>query len=339
MPSTLVNPMQLIARDGLNADAAPCPPDEARRYVHQLATSHYENFPVLTRLVPPALRDDFAAVYAFCRWSDDLGDETGAGESARARSLELLATWREMLARCVAFARGESDAAPAHPVYAALAGTIRAHNLSDRPFHHLIDAFEQDQRLTRYQTWEQVTDYCTRSADPVGRIVLALAGVGDAGEPNNDLTARLVTMSDATCTALQLINFWQDVRRDLVERDRVYLPSDETGFSADELRAWIDHPKDSAARVRYIKALRPLVERTRALFEQGRPLPEQIPSSIAPVVRLFWQGGMTIVRAVERNGCTTLWRRPRLGKAKKASLVLGAMMRAHLSRKSGGAAA
>lgn len=337
MAHTLVNPMQMIARDGLSADGAPCPPDEARRYVHQLATSHYENFPVLTRLVPAALRDDFAAVYAFCRWSDDLGDETGVGEQARARSLELLSAWRSMLARCVAFARGESEIAPSHPVYAALAGTIRTHQLSDQPFHHLIDAFEQDQRVTRYQTWEQVLDYCTRSANPVGRIVLALAGVGDGGSPDpaDDRAARLVEMSDATCTALQLINFWQDVRRDLVERDRVYLPSEDVGFGPDELREWIESPNDPAHRVRYIRALRPLIERTKILFETGRPLPEELPHSIAPVVRLFWQGGMTIVRAVERGGCTTLWHRPRLSKAKKASLVLSAMARARAARKAG----
>lgn len=332
MAHAILNPMELIARDGLQAEGAPCPPEAARRYVHQLATSHYENFPVLTRLVPPALRDDFAAVYAFCRWSDDLGDETGMDDAARARSLQLLAQWRAMLEQCVHYARAQSDQPPTHPVYVALAQTIRSRNLSDRPFHHLIDAFEQDQRVTRYETWEQVVDYCTRSADPVGRIVLSLAGVGDAGDPQDEHAARLVAMSDATCTALQLINFWQDVRRDLLERDRVYLPADVVGFAAEELRDWIARPSDPAGRVRYIKALRPLVERTRALFEQGRSLPDELPPAIAPVVRLFWQGGMSIARAIERQGCTTLWRRPTLGRARKASLILAAMMRARLAR-------
>lgn len=334
MAHTLVNPMQLIARDGLDADGAPCPPDEARAYVHRLATSHYENFPVLTRLVPPGLRDDFASVYAFCRWSDDLGDETGLGEQARQRSLDLLARWRGMLERCVAFARGASPDAPSHPVYAALAQTIRNRELSDRPFHHLIDAFEQDQRITRYETWDRVVDYCTRSADPVGRLVLALGGVGDGGEPTDQPTARLVAMSDATCTALQLTNFWQDVRRDLLERDRVYLPSADTGFGADELRRWIVEPNEPANRVRYIRALRPLVERTRTLFDRGRALPDELPPSargLAPVIRLFGQGGQTVLRAVERNGCTTLWKRPRLTKTRKASLVLGAIVRAKLA--------
>lgn len=338
MAHAMVSPMQMIDREGLGGDGTPCAPDRARAYVHELATSHYENFPVLTRLVPSELRDDFAAVYAFCRWSDDLGDETGAGEAARARSLDLLRQWRAMLDGCVRFARGDDgggQGAPSHPVYAALAGTIRKNNLSDRPFHHLIDAFEQDQRVTRYETWEQVLDYCTRSADPVGRIVLALAGVGDGGTPQStdERTTRLVKMSDATCTALQLINFWQDVRRDLLERDRVYLPSGEVGFGAEDLRAWIAEPDAPEHRVRYIKAVRPLVKRTGALFEEGRPLAEELPPSIAPVVRLFWEGGMTIVHAVERQGCTTLWRRPRLGKAKKASLVLGAMIRAKLARR------
>ncbi len=326
----MASPMQMIARDGLEGGGAPVSPEDARRYVRQLAVSHYENFPVLTRLVPAHLRDDFAAVYAFCRWSDDLGDETGSDEAARSRSLELLAAWRRMLIECVAHAHDPARPAPTHPVYAALTRTMRAHNLSDRPFHHLIDAFEQDQRLTRYETWDQLLDYCTRSADPVGRIVLALTGIGDGGPPADERTARLVAMSDATCTALQLTNFWQDVRRDLLERDRVYLPSQETGFGAEELRRWIESPNDPAGRVQFIRALRPLVEKTRALFEKGEPLPDELPHSIAPVVRLFGQGGLTVLRAVERAGCTTLWSRPRLSKRKKAALILGAMIRARL---------
>src|SRR5690606_26591227 len=139
-------------------------------------TSHYENFSVLSRLVPERLREDFAAVYAYCRWSDDLGDETGADDAARERSLELLAWWRGQLQACVRAARGGAGAPPRHPVFITLAETIRRHELPDEPFHHLIDAFEQDQRVRRYETWEQVLHYCTRSADPVGRIVLGLDG-------------------------------------------------------------------------------------------------------------------------------------------------------------------
>lgn len=309
------------------------PPDAARptgaqalAYVRGLATSHYENFSVLSSLVPVDLRDDFAAVYAFCRWADDLGDETGADEAARARSLELLAWWRRELETCFAHAGDPAAAAPRHPVFITLASTARQRRLAAQPFHDLISAFEQDQRLTRYGTWDQLVDYCARSANPVGRIVLALAA-SPAGSPIPEDHLR---MSDATCTALQLTNFWQDVRRDLLERDRVYLPSAETGIDAQTLRLWLDTPDDAAARVRYIKAVRPLVERTRALFEQGRPLPGILDRRIRPVVWLFGAGGESVLRSVERLGCATLWRRPTLTNGRKAALLARAWAMARL---------
>lgn len=303
--------------------------EEALAYVRGLATSHYENFSVLSRLVPAALRDDFAAVYAFCRWADDLGDETGRDDAARARSLELLAWWRRELDGCFAQA-GE----PRHPVFITLRETARKRGLSSKPFHDLISAFEQDQRLTRYETWEQLLDYCTRSADPVGRIVLALAGHGDgSGAATRAGDAERIAMSDATCTALQLTNFWQDVRRDLLERDRVYLPRAETGIDAETLRAWIDQPDNAEARVRYIKALRPLVERTWTLFERGRTLPKSLDRSIAPVVSLFGMGGESVLRSVERIGCATLWRRPTLTRRRKAWLICRAWAAASLGRR------
>lgn len=300
----------------------------AREYVRRLATGHYENFSVLSRLVPERLRDDFAAVYAYCRWSDDLGDETGHDEAARARSLKLLAWWRGQLDACFRFVRGETSGPPRHPVFVALVSTIRRHGLAPEPFHHLIEAFEQDQRITRYETWAQVLDYCTRSADPVGRLVLALAGV-NGSRPGD---AELIGMSDATCTALQLTNFWQDVRRDLVERDRVYLPSAETGISGEELRAWLDRGDDPAVRVRYIRALRPLVHRTRELFERGAALPARLGAEIGPIVWLFGAGGRHVLGAVERAGCATLWARPRLSKGAKAALVFRAMVMRRFGR-------
>jgi len=267
--------------------------------------------------VPPELRDDFAAVYSFCRWSDDLGDETGSDAAARERSLALLAWWRGLLSGCFEFAKGRSDVPPNHPVFVTLAQTIRRHELIPEPFHHLIDAFEQDQRVTAYETWDQVIDYCTRSADPVGRIVLALAGVRGSSPGSADL----VRMSDATCTALQLTNFWQDVRRDLIERNRVYLPAVETGITPERLREWITRAHDPAARVPFIKALRPLVHRTRGLFVQGRPLPAAVGGRLGRVIRLFGMGGERVLSTVERAGCATLWARPRLGKLSKLALV------------------
>jgi phytoene/squalene synthetase len=143
-------------------------------------------------------------------------------------------------------------------------------------------------------------------------------------------------MSDATCTALQLINFWQDVRRDLLERDRVYLPSIETGVTPQDLRAWIDRGNDPSARVRYICALRPLVDRTAELFALGRPLPGLLDPRLAPIVRLFGLGGEAILSAVQHAGCTTLWHRPRISKARKVWLVGRAMVEARFAARPGG---
>lgn len=312
--------MTLLDRFGPGSSSAPVSADDARRYVRRLADSHYENFSVLSRLVPDGLRDDFAAVYAYCRWSDDLGDETGSDGAARSRSLELLGWWRGELRKCFDRAEGRGGEGSGHPVFVALEEAVRRHGLSIVPFEHLIDAFEQDQRITRYDTWEAVCDYCTRSADPVGRIVLALDGHGDWSGRDAELAA----MSDATCTALQLTNFWQDVRRDLFERDRVYLPARETGINGEMLRDWAGRGDDPAARVPFIRALRPLVERTRALFVRGRPLPRALGDGMSPVVWLFGAGGESVLSAVERLGCATLWRRPTLPGWKKASLVLAA---------------
>jgi len=169
-----------LADWGPGALDSPVPADAAWAHVRELTHGHYENFSVLTKLVPKNIRDDFAAVYAFCRWSDDLADETGNDEAARERSIELLRWWREGLSACFASAHGEGDSdLVRHPVFVALRETATRHTLSDAPFHHLIDAFVQDQRVTEYRTWDDVLGYCKLSADPVGRIVLALSGIGD----------------------------------------------------------------------------------------------------------------------------------------------------------------
>jgi len=322
LPTPSADPATTPATSASTADpAAPTPVglEDALAYVRGLALGHYENFSVLSRLVPEDLRDDFAAVYAFCRWADDLGDETGPGDAARERSRTLLAWWRDQTRACW-------DGRAAHPVMVALRRSVERHHLPITPFLDLIDAFEQDQRVTRYDTWDQLLDYCRRSANPVGRIVLHLGGY-----PDRDDNAQRLAMSDSTCTALQLTNFWQDVRRDLIERDRVYLPSAETGLSADTLRDWLHRGDDPAARVPFILALRPLVERTRRLFDHGAPLPDTLDARIAPVVRLFGAGGRAVLAGVERAGCATLWTRPRLSKFTKAGLVARAWLAANLT--------
>ncbi len=178
---------------------------EAEQYTRWLATHHYENFHVVSFLLPKRLHQDFYNVYAFCRWADDLGDEIGDP----AESLRLLGWWREELEAMYA---GRTQ----HPVFVALEGTARKYDLPKQLFADLISAFEQDQRVTRYANWDELFGYCRCSANPVGRLVLRLCGYSDAERDR---------MSDATCTALQLANFWQDVTVDL-EKDRVYLPLD-----------------------------------------------------------------------------------------------------------------
>ncbi|MGH7133425.1 MAG: squalene synthase HpnC [Phycisphaerales bacterium] len=312
-----------LERFGPRSEAAAPTREEAIAYTRTLATSHYENFSVLSSLVPADLRDDFGAVYAFCRWADDLGDETGHDEAARTRSLELLAWWREELRACFA---GE----PRHAVFVALAETVRKHALPIEPFDHLIQAFEQDQRVQAYDTWAQVLDYCTRSANPVGRLVLMLAGHPDVPE-----NRELFVMSDATCTALQLTNFWQDVRRDLVERDRIYMPAADTNITPAMLRDWMGRPNDPEARVPFILGLRGLVEKTWPLFKVGQTLPDRVDPRIRPVIWLFGAGGQAVLNKVERCGCTTLWTRPRLGKASKLALVARAWIMAKTVGRSG----
>jgi squalene synthase HpnC len=328
-------PISLLDRLGPDADRPEISPQCAVNYVRALATTHYENFSVLSRLVPPELRDDFAAVYAFCRWADDLGDETGKTDEARARSLELLAWWRRELLACFDFAAPaphtpDGPPPPPAPVFIALLPVIRRHKLTVEPFADLIDAFEQDQRIRAYQTWDQVIDYCRRSANPVGRIVLALAGYPDTPE-----NAERYRMSDATCTALQLTNHWQDVRRDLLERDRVYIPTADTGVTPEMLRDWAARPEDPTARIPYIRMLRSLIVRTWDLFHQGRPLPRLLHPRIRPVVWLFGAGGESVLRAVERSGCTTLWKRPTLARSTKAWLVFRAWMSFRLADRGG----
>lgn len=299
--------------------------ERAARYTRDLAKSHYENFSVVSWFLPRRLRDDFRHVYAFCRWADDLGDEVGDPR----RSLELLEWWRRELDVCYA---GE----PRHPVYVALLPTIRKHDIPRKPFDDLIDAFMQDQTVNRYRSWEQVLDYCTRSADPVGRLVLYLCGYRDEERQR---------LSDATCTALQLANFWQDVRRDILERNRVYVPSEvaskhgldiETMVKAVMLDAQrkgeapcaacdVASPALHAILPAYRKTLHELCGRTGPLFEQGHKLWPLVAPGVRVDIQLFSRGGEAILRMIRRGGYNTLERRPSLSKSAKLALMMRAV--------------
>lgn len=294
---------------------------EARAWCGRLAREHAENFPVLSALVPTDLRDDFAAVYAFCRWADDLGDESGTPE----RALELLGWWRRELVACVA------GQAPTHPVFTALQGTIRRHTLPDRPFHDLISAFELDQRKDRYERWSELLDYCRLSADPVGRIVLMLLG-----EPRSE---GLFQLSDKVCTALQLTNHWQDIRRDWLERRRIYVPRELNPIADFEDRLDRTVRQGFACDRRFLEEsrqlVRSLVERTWPLFDEGRGLLAQIGPVSRPVVRLFIEGGEHVLQAIGRWNWETVLERPRLARTMKVLLVARAWLGALPHRRAG----
>ena len=300
--------------------------EQARRWCRRLAGSRYENFSVLSSLMPKPLRDDYAALYAFCRWADDLGDEVDSCE----RALELLQWWRRELNQCF---EGE----PRHPVFIALAPTIERHNLPIKPFDDLIRAFEQDQTVTRYDTWDQVIGYCRLSADPVGRLVLMIAG-----EPRTD---ELFELSDATCTALQLTNHWQDVRRDILDRDRIYVPREMIKIDDFDQRlaatARLGHAPDREFFGESRKLVRACVDRTWPLFEKGANLLPKLQPATRPFVGLFLAGGTRVLRAIELWNYETVLYRPKLGTAAKCLLVARAWIASRVASPSGntGAAA
>lgn len=285
---------------------------EAFEYCAHLTASHYENFSVVSWLTPRRHRAAFQSIYSFCRWSDDLGDEVGDP----IRSRELLSWWRDELRAL--FEHGRAG----HPVMIALADTVDRYRIPIEPFEALISAFEQDQVVTEYETYHQLLDYCTRSANPVGQLVLYIAGAFN--EPN----ARL---SDATCTALQLANFWQDVARDLAI-GRIYLPRED--------RDRFDYPISDLRGLRFTPRFSALmkfeVERTRSLFAEGRPLAARIPGEMAVNIDLFSRGGLAILDRIERQGYDVLRSRPALTKRTKLALMLRAVTGMAWSRLSGG---
>jgi 15-cis-phytoene synthase len=283
---------------------AGCDLGEARRYTRWLATRHYENFHVVSWLLPRRLHQPFYDVYAYCRWADDLGDEV----SGASRALELLDWWEQELDRCYA---GQ----PSHPVFVALAPTIRAFEIPREPFADLLRAFRQDQTVNRYQSWEDLLEYCRYSANPVGRLVLYLCGYRDPERQR---------LSDATCTALQLANFWQDVSRDL-DKGRIYIPLD--ALSRHGLQ-----PEEVEARrfdARYAALMKGLLARTRALFAEGRPLIAAVDAALRVDLELFSRGGLAVLDAIEAIGYDTLHQRPALGRGTRLRL-LGRAVGGHL---------
>jgi squalene synthase HpnC len=273
---------------------------EAEQYTRWLATHHYENFHVVSFLLPKRLHQDFYNVYAFCRWADDLGDEIGD----TAESLRLLGWWREELE---AMYVGRTQ----HPVFVALEGTVHKCDLPKHLFADLISAFEQDQRVTRYRNWEELFGYCRCSANPVGRLVLRLCGYSDAERDR---------MSDATCTALQLANFWQDVTVDL-EKDRVYLPLDvlmRHGYTLDDLRA-------GRCNEAFREVMRDAIYVARSLFLEGLPLAKTVDRRLGFDLDLFSRGGMRVLQKIELQNYNVLARRPAISKFERVQLLVGSL--------------
>ena len=282
-------------------------PSDARAYTRWLATHHYENFHVVSLLLPKRLHQDFYNVYAFCRWADDLGDEIGD----TAESLRLLGWWRgELHAMCAGQAR--------HPVFVALRDTVREFSLPLQLFDDLITAFEQDQTVTRYRSFEELLQYCRYSANPVGRLVLGLCGYRDAERQ---------ALSDATCTALQLANFWQDVTVDL-EKDRVYLPLDLLDTHGYPLEALFARQFDQ----RFRAAMQEAVNVTRELFLKGLPLADSVDRRLAIDLDLFSRGGLRVLEKIEAQDYDVLRSRPAISKVERVGLLLGAITRRAFSR-------
>ncbi|HLJ77742.1 MAG TPA: squalene synthase HpnC [Acidobacteriaceae bacterium] len=274
--------------------------EQARAWCRRLAETHYENFHVVSWFLPQRLRPHFHSIYAYCRVSDDLGDEVGNRE----QSLALLDLWGSELDACY---RGESR----HPVFVALSETIRACDIPKEPFADLLVAFRQDQIVTRYPTMQDVLGYCRNSANPVGHLVLYTCGYRDAER---------FALSDHTCSALQLANFWQDVRVDF-QKDRIYLPLE------DMVRFRVTEQDIAAARFspQFRELMRYEVDYARRMFHAGLPLIAKVDRELAIDLDLFSRGGLEILRAIEQQDYNVLRARPAISKSRKAALLMRAL--------------
>ena len=275
--------------------------EEAQEYCARLARTHYENFSVATWFLPRNLRQHFFNVYAYCRISDDLGDEVGDASA----SLALLDQWESELDACY-------TGTPRHPVFVALAETVRQFEIPQYEFADLLRAFRQDQTVTRFETFNDVLAYCRYSANPVGHLVLYLCGYRDAARQQ---------LSDFTCTALQLANFWQDVTVDYA-KDRIYLPLEDLrrfGVSESDIAAQRNTPG-------FCSMMKFEVERARDWFDRGLPLISQVDRELAVDLQLFSRGGQEILNAIERQDYAVLGNRPSISKTRKLALVAGAAL-------------
>ena len=273
---------------------------EAYAFCEQLTRNHYENFPVGSVLVPKAKRQHIYSIYAFARTADDFADEGYQTQTSTEDRLRLLDDWEKQLDESLS---GNFQ----HPIFAALQQTIRELDLPIQLFKDLLSAFRQDVVKSRYNNFDEVLDYCRRSANPIGRLILLLFGYRDE---------KLFQLSDRICTALQLTNFWQDVSVDL-EKDRVYLPQNEIEkFNYSEAELYGKICNDS-----YRELLKFQVQRTQKIFEEGKPLLNLVSGKLRLELKLTWLGGVQILRMIELNNYDTLGYRPSLSKFDKVKLL------------------
>ena len=280
--------------------------EQSYEYCRKLAKSHYENFTVASWFLPREKLPHVYAIYAFCRFVDDLGDESPGDR------LSLLDWWEKELRSCY-------SSTPSHPIAVALRETIHRFEIPQEPFLKLVEANRMDQRIRRHRTYEDLLYYCEHSANPVGRLVLHLFGYRDEGRQR---------LADATCTALQLTNFWQDVRRDL-DMGRVYIPQEDMerfGYTEDKLQAGV---VDDSFR----DLMRFQVDRARALFDEGAGLVDTVEGVVRLDISLFTLGGLHILKAIERRRYDVLSRRPTLSKIARAWLVARTAAGLKLKRK------
>lgn len=275
----------------------------------RLARTHYENFTVVSWFLPRGLKKHFHALYAYCRTVDDLGDEAPGGAAARLRGLD---AFEGALRRAL---QGGTPASPAadeppfwRPLFAALGETARRFEIPPDPFLKLIAANRMDQRLARHPTWKDLLHYCDHSANPVGHLVLHLFGHRDRERQR---------LADCTCTALQLTNFWQDIRVDWA-KGRVYLPQEDLA------RFGVSEAQIAEGRVdaNFRRLMAYEIEQTRSLFEEGLRLVPMVDGRLRRDLRLFSLGGMAILAAIEKAGCDVFRKRPTLSRRQKAWLIV-----------------
>jgi len=277
-----------------------------------MPVDHYENFPVASILMPRRLRPAVEAIYAFARSADDLADE---GDAAPHQRLAALSAYEAALAR---IERGEESH---EAMFERLAQAVRAHDLPMRPLYDLLSAFKQDVVVSRYATYDSLLDYCARSANPVGLLMLSLYGQADAAN---------IRDSDAICTALQLINFLQDVAID-IQKERIYLPLEDLGRYAVSPAA-LDHPD---ARPRWRALMKFEVDRTRALLLSGAPLALRLRGRIGFELRMVVQGGLRILESIEEVNYDVFRRRPQLQKSDWRTILWRALRMKRAMKKLG----